>query len=121
MTDFSLCLFITIFKIIIILSILKVLSKEIKIMSYPELNDLTKAEQLFDDGKLDEALEVLKDWSQFKGLTPKQQSYYQFLYGLILFHQNKYEEIFKFGELIFKEGQKLNDNLQMFDGYFFIA
>ena len=71
-------------------------------MSLPKLNDLTKAEQLFDDGKLDEALELLNDRSQFEGLKFKQKSYFQFLKGLILFYQSKYEEIFKFGEHIFK-------------------
>lgn len=88
-------------------------------MSHPALTQLTRAEQLFDDGKLDEALELLNDWSQFVGLNSQQKDYHQFLKGLILTYQNKSEEVFELGEQIFKEGQKANDNLQSFDGLFF--
>ena len=38
-------------------------------MSLPDLKELTRAEQLFDDGKLDEVLEILNDRSQFEGLN----------------------------------------------------
>ena len=89
-------------------------------MSHPELKQLTKAEQLFDAGKLDEALELLNDWSQFEGLNLQQKSHFLFLKGLILLYQNKSEDIIELGDQIFKEGQKLNDNLQSFDGLFFI-
>ena len=89
-------------------------------MSHPELKELTRAEQLFDDGKLDEALELFNDWSQFEGLNSQQKGYYQFLKGLILIYQNKSEEVIELGKRIFREGQKLKNNLQSFDGFFFI-
>jgi len=89
-------------------------------MSHPELKELTRAEQLFDDGKLDEALELFNDWNQFEGLNLQQKSHFQFLKGLILFYLNKGEDLISLGETIYKEGQKLNDNLQSFDGLFFI-
>ncbi len=89
-------------------------------MSYPALNELTRAEQLFDEGKLDEALEILNDWSQFEGLNFQQKTYFQFLKGLILTYQNKTEEGIELGELMLKEGQRLNENLHSFDGLFFI-
>ena len=89
-------------------------------MSYPALNELTRAEQLFDEGKLDEALEILNDWSQFEGLNFQQKTYFQFLKGLILTYQNKTEEVIELGELMLKEGQRLNENLHSFDGLFFI-
>ncbi len=89
-------------------------------MSHPELKQLTRAEQLFDAGKLDEALEILNDWKQFEGLNPQQKNHFQFLKGLILFYQNKSEEVSKLGEQLLKEGQKLNEPLQSVDGYFFI-
>ncbi|MFX0021012.1 MAG: tetratricopeptide repeat protein [Candidatus Hermodarchaeota archaeon] len=87
-------------------------------MSYPMLNQLTRAEELFDSGKLDEAFELLNDWSQFEGLNPEQRNYFQFLKGLILFYQNKYEPLIELGQQINKEGQILNDNLQILDGLF---
>ncbi|MFX0040819.1 MAG: tetratricopeptide repeat protein [Promethearchaeota archaeon] len=89
-------------------------------MSYPELNQLTRAEQLFDEGELEKALEILNDWKQFEGLNAQQKSYYQFIKGLILAYQLKFEELIRLGEQIFEEGQSRNDNLQSFDGTFFI-
>jgi tetratricopeptide (TPR) repeat protein len=89
-------------------------------MSLPELNQLTRAEQLFDEGKLAKALEILNDQSQFEGLNQQQESYYHFLKGLILMHQLNSEGVIKLGEQLFKEGQNINDNLQSFDGLFFI-
>ncbi|MFX0012470.1 MAG: hypothetical protein ACFE9R_19305, partial [Candidatus Hermodarchaeota archaeon] len=89
-------------------------------MAYPELKELTQAEQLFDAGNLDEALEILNDNHQFEGLDSQQISYFKFLKGLILWYQFKAEELIELGEQIFNEGQNLNDNLQSFDGLFFI-
>ena len=45
-------------------------------MSHPELEELERAEQFFNEGKLDEALELFNDWSQFEGLTSQQKGYY---------------------------------------------
>ncbi|MFW9970342.1 MAG: tetratricopeptide repeat protein [Candidatus Odinarchaeota archaeon] len=89
-------------------------------MSHPKLNQLTRAEELFDDGDLEKALEILNDRSHFEGLNAHQKIYYQYLKGLILLYQHKTEEAIKFGKQLFKEGQNLNDNLQSFDGLFFI-
>ncbi|MHA1191480.1 MAG: hypothetical protein ACTSP9_04195, partial [Promethearchaeota archaeon] len=87
-------------------------------MSHPK--ELTRAEQLFDNGKLDEALEILNDQSQYEGLNLQQKSHFQFFKGLILLYLNKGEDLISLGETIYKEGQKCNDNLQSFDGLFFI-
>jgi len=89
-------------------------------MSQPELKQLTRAEQFFDAGKLDEALELLNNLSQYEELSFQQKGYIQFLKGLILLFQNKSEEVIKLGEQIFQEGQKLNNNLLTVDGSFFI-
>ncbi len=88
-------------------------------MSHPELNQLTRAEQLFDEGKLEKALEILNDWSQFEGLNPQQKSYFQFLKGMLLVFQHKNEEVIKLGVELLKEGQILNENLKSFDGLHF--
>ncbi len=89
-------------------------------MSHPELNQLTKAEQLFDEGELYEALEIFNDQNQFEGINAQQKDYYLFLRGLILIYQLNSEDTIKLGEQLFKEGQKHNDNLQAIDGLFFI-
>jgi len=89
-------------------------------MSHPELNQLTLAEELFDTGKLIEALDILNDESHFEGLNLQQKTYFQFLKGLILWYLNKGEDLISLGETIYKEGQKCNDNLQSCDGLIFI-
>ena len=89
-------------------------------MSLSQLNQLKRAEKLFDEGKLGEALEIFNDWSQLEGLSLQQKKYYQFLKGMILVYQHNIEEVIKFGEQILKEGQKYNDHLQSFDGLYFI-
>ena len=89
-------------------------------MSYSELNHLTRAEELFDAGKLDEARELLDNLIQLEGLDLQQKGYYQFLKGLTLIYQGKFEEAITFGEQIFKENQKFNQNLQSVDGLLFI-
>ncbi|KKN42764.1 hypothetical protein LCGC14_0710070 [marine sediment metagenome] len=89
-------------------------------MYQPELKKLTKAEELFDNGKPDEAFEILNDPSQYEGLNLQQKSYFQFLKGLILMYLNNGEDLISLGETIYKEGQKCNDNLQSCDGLIFI-
>ncbi len=89
-------------------------------MSYSELNQLTRAEELFDACKIDKALELLNDQSLFEGLDLEQKSYFQFLKGLIVLYQHKIEELIKLGEEMLREGQKHNDNAYSFDGLFFI-
>ncbi len=89
-------------------------------MSHPKLKQLSTAEQLFDAGKLDEALELFNDWNQFEGLNFQQKHYFKFLKSLILTYQHKGEELNELGEQIFQEGQKFNEKLQSFDGLIFI-
>jgi len=89
-------------------------------MPYSNLEQLTRAEQFFDEGKLNEALEILNDPSQYKELNLQQKSYFQFLKGLILIYLNNGEDLISLGETIHKEGQKCNDILQSFDGLYFI-
>jgi len=89
-------------------------------MSNSDLKQLTRAEELFDAGELDKALEILNDQSQYEGLNFQQKSHFQFIKGLILFYLNSGEDIVSLGEEIYKEGQKRNDNLHSFDGLWFI-
>ncbi|MFX1567058.1 MAG: tetratricopeptide repeat protein [Promethearchaeota archaeon] len=89
-------------------------------MSYLQLNQLTRAEELFDACKIDEALELLNDQSLFEGLDLEQKSYFQFLKGLILLYQHNIAETIKVGEQMLKKGQTYNDNVYSFDGLFFI-
>ena len=89
-------------------------------MPYSELNQVSRAEELFNQGNLEGALEILNDESHFEGLSLQQKNYFQFLKGLILFYLNQGEDLISLGETVYKEGQKRNDNLQSFDGLWFI-
>ena len=57
-------------------------------MFHSELSQLTLAEELFDTGKLNEALEILNEESHFEKLNLQQKSRFQFLKGLILLYIN---------------------------------
>jgi tetratricopeptide (TPR) repeat protein len=89
-------------------------------MSHPELKELTRAEQLFDNGKLDEALEIFNDRTLYERLEFQQLTHFQFLKGLLLFYQNKSEELIDLGECMYEEGQRLKKYLYSFDGFFFL-
>jgi len=89
-------------------------------MSYSELIQLSRAEELFNQGNLEEALEILNDESHFEGLRFQQKSHFQYLKGLILIYYNNCEDLINLGEKIYKEAQDRNDNLQSFDGLWFI-
>ncbi len=90
-------------------------------MSHLELKQLKKAEELFDECKLDETFELLKNLDQLEELTPQQKSYSQYLKFLIFFYQNKHEELIKMGEIIFEKGQMIKNNIQLFNGLYFIT
>ena len=90
-------------------------------MSPSAIKQLTRVEQLFDESKLDEALELLNDKNQFEGLKIEEISHLRYLKGLILVYQNKGLELIELGELILKEGRNLKQNLLYFDGLFFVA
>jgi len=89
-------------------------------MSLPKLNQLTRAEELFDDGNLNQALEILNDETHFEGLRLHQRMYFQFLKGLILLYLNQEDDLISLGETIYNEGQDHSDNLHCFDGLYFI-
>jgi tetratricopeptide (TPR) repeat protein len=89
-------------------------------MKSSKLNHFTMVEQLFNDGELDNAYQILIESIPFNELNLQQQQHYQFIQGLILFYQNRTKELGNLGEKMYNDGQLLNNNLQSFDGLFFI-
>jgi len=85
-------------------------------MPHSDLKQLTQVEELFNAGKLDDALELLEDLDQLEGLDLQQKGYYQILKAHILTYQGKHEELIKLGEEVLKESQKLNEKLLSVDG-----
>ncbi|MFX0040277.1 MAG: TIR domain-containing protein [Promethearchaeota archaeon] len=85
-------------------------------MSDLALDKLTRVEELFDAGNLDEAIEILENLDQFEELDHRQKAYYQFLKGIMLSYQTKVQDVIKLGRKMFKEGKKLGENAQAIDG-----
>jgi len=84
-------------------------------MSHLELNELAQVEKLFDEFRLDEAIELLDDLVLREGITIQQKVSYQFLKGHILIYQGKVKKIFKLGRKIYRESQKSDAPLQSVD------
>ena len=89
-------------------------------MAQLELPRLTRAEALFDAGKLDEAYAILKNLISDNELNFDQKVHIQFLMGLICTYQNKGEEVIEVGTQISSEAQKLKHNLSYLDGLYLI-
>jgi tetratricopeptide (TPR) repeat protein len=85
-------------------------------MSHLELNELVQVEKLFDEFRLDEAIELLDDLVLRERNNIQQKVSYQVLKSYILVYQGKVKELFKVGRNICKESQKSNAPLQSVDG-----
>jgi len=84
-------------------------------MSYSEPKELIRAEQLSDEGKLDEALTLLNNYEQKEGLTNHEKVSCHLLQHQILFWQGKYKELFKHPEQTYKESEGLENNFLKVD------
>ncbi|MFX0022530.1 MAG: hypothetical protein ACFE9S_09385, partial [Candidatus Hermodarchaeota archaeon] len=89
-------------------------------MSFSEQSQLTRAEELFDAGRLQEASDLLDELIQLEELDLEQKGYYQYLKGFILDCQGKYNELLEFGEKMFEEYQLTKQNLRAVDGLIFM-
>jgi len=89
-------------------------------MTQLESKQLLKVEKLFDAGKIDEALEILKKYNQFEKINSKQKEHILYLKGLMFFYQNKSKELIQLGNQMVLEGQKSSGKIQYFDGIFFL-
>ncbi|MFX1389531.1 MAG: hypothetical protein ACFE9Z_05645 [Promethearchaeota archaeon] len=77
-------------------------------MTNTELDQLVQVENLFDEFKLNEAIEILDDLIQREGIPIQQKVSYQFLKSKFLAYQGKVKELFKLG-------RKMNKEIQMKD------
>ena len=77
--------------------------------------ELIRAEQLSDDGKLDEALTLLNNYEQKEGLSHHDKASCHLLQCQILLWQGKLKELIKHAEQIIKESEGLEDNFLKVD------
>ena len=73
--------------------------------------EIIRAEQLSDEGKLNEALTLLNNYEQKEGLTNHDKASCRLLQCQILFWQGKYKELIKHAEQSYKESEGLENNL----------
>ncbi len=77
--------------------------------------ELIRAEQLSDDGKLDEALTLLIYYEQKEGLNHHDKASYHLLQCQILLWQGKQKELIKHAEQTYKESEGLENNFLKVD------
>jgi len=71
--------------------------------------ELSKANNLIDEGKLDEALKLLSNYDKKEALNHRDKSSCCLLQCKILFWQGKYKELIKLAEQIYKESRGLEN------------
>ena len=87
-------------------------------MTEEELEQLTKAEEFFDLGNLDDAYSLLRTLMEEYEFEFDRKVYIQYLLGLICVYQHKVEEVIEIGKKISSEAQKLNQDLFHIDGLY---
>ncbi|MFX1316776.1 MAG: tetratricopeptide repeat protein [Promethearchaeota archaeon] len=84
-------------------------------MSHSESKELTQAKKLIDEGKYDEALQLIDSFEQMKGFTLQDKVSCRLLKCNLLYWQWKFEEMLKIADQTYKEGLELGRNLQSVD------
>jgi len=87
-----------------------------KVKEKPE--EFSRAEQLSDEGKLDDTLTLLNNYEQKEGLTRYDKASCHLLQCQILFWQGKYKELIKLAEQAYKESEGLENNFLKVDSLF---
>ncbi len=77
--------------------------------------EIIQAKQLIDEGKYDEALQLIDSFEQMKGLTLQDKVSCRLLKCNLLFWQWKFEEMLKIADQTYKESLELGRNLQSVD------
>jgi len=77
--------------------------------------ELIRAEELIDEGKLDEAFTLMNTFKQKKGITHHDKASCHLLQCQILFWQGKYEELLKHAEQTYKESEGLENGFLKVD------
>ncbi|MFX0000903.1 MAG: hypothetical protein ACFE9Q_13735 [Candidatus Hodarchaeota archaeon] len=84
-------------------------------MSSDESKELVQAKKLIDEGKYDEALQLIDSFEQMKGLMLQDKVSFRLLKCNLLYWQWKFEEMLKIADQTYKESLELGKNLQSVD------
>ncbi|TFG15429.1 MAG: tetratricopeptide repeat protein [Promethearchaeota archaeon] len=87
-------------------------------MTQEELEQLTRAEELFENGNLDDAYSLLEKLAKENELGIDKKVHILYLMGLISVYQHKGEDAIDFGEQISSEAHKFKRDLLYLDGLF---
>jgi tetratricopeptide (TPR) repeat protein len=84
----------------------------LRIPIHPELERVWK---IYNEGKIEEALQLLIDFEKLGDLTLEDKHYYRFLIGLIFFHMGRFQESPKIAEQDYHESESQNNHLFLID------
>jgi tetratricopeptide (TPR) repeat protein len=80
-----------------------------------ESKEVIQAKKIFEEGKFEKALSLIKKFEGKKNLTPMDQLSCNLLKSSILNRFGNYEESLKFAEKAYQESQELKNNLSSID------
>ncbi|MFX0106207.1 MAG: tetratricopeptide repeat protein [Candidatus Hodarchaeota archaeon] len=90
-------------------------------MSYSEPKELINAEKLIEEGKIEEALQLLNDFGKKKDLSYHERISYYTLKSLVAFYFLDRNECTKYAEMAYQESHKLENSLLLLDVYIQMA
>ncbi|MFW9826544.1 MAG: tetratricopeptide repeat protein [Candidatus Thorarchaeota archaeon] len=80
-----------------------------------QLKILTRAEELFNTGKFNEAFELINNFENQEGIDFHEKLSSRLLRAELLFQQGKYKEVLKIAEEIYNQSSRLEENLLSVD------
>ncbi|MHA2326334.1 MAG: tetratricopeptide repeat protein, partial [Promethearchaeota archaeon] len=83
-----------------------------RISIHPELERVWK---IYNEGKVEEALQLLIDFEKLGDLTLEDKHYYRFLIGLIFLQMGRFQECLKIAEQDYHENKNQNKHLFLID------
>jgi len=92
-----------------------------KLIEKAKPEEVIRAEQFIDEGKLDEALTLLNNYEQKEGLNHHDKASCHLLQCQILFWQGKHKELMKHAEQAYKESEGLENNFLKLDSLLLMA
>ena len=95
--------------------------EEEKFIEKKKPEELIKVENLIDDAKLDEALTLLNNYEQKKGLSHHDKASCHLIQCQILFWQGKHKELLKHAEQAYKESEGLENSYFKVDSLLFMV
>jgi tetratricopeptide (TPR) repeat protein len=80
--------------------------------------ELERAQRLFDQGKEEEALQVINEFEKLEDIGPDDKHYYRFLKGTLFYYMGRFQESLRIAEQDYQESRNQNKSLFFIDSTF---